>query len=130
VSSESKKVELVLTKVNQLCNLYRDEFGKLDRQGLHLESIQKNYYRPDDDQELKLLKMKNLNFMREKDRWKAYDRNGNPVTLPECKRKSYHNLTQSRIPTVKLKTPGKNMGKAGCQTSVTLKLLHFLYFSR
>ena len=97
MSSESKKVELVLTKVNQLRNLYRDEFGKLDRQGLHLESIQKNYYRPDDDQELKLLKMKNLNFMRGKHRW-------------------------YRIPTVKFKIPGKAFLKSESRTSVTFKL--------
>ena len=82
-----------MSQVNQICNLYRDEFGKLNRQGLRLESIQRNLYRPDADHELKIVKMKNLKFKRDKERWRAYDRNGRPVTLPECKRKSYHDLT-------------------------------------
>ena len=37
------------------------------------------------DDELKILKMKNLKFVREKQRWRAYDLEGRPVTLPECK---------------------------------------------
>ena len=87
----------MLSKINNLCDLYRDEFGRLDRQGLHAESLQSNLYRPNNDEKLKILKMKNLKFMREKERWRAYDRNGNPVTLPECKRKSFHDITEDEF---------------------------------
>ena len=80
-----------------MCNLYRDEFGGLNRQGRHVESLQRNLYRPDKDEKLKIQKMKDIKFMREKERWRAYDRNGVPVTLPECQKKSYHDLTKDEF---------------------------------
>ena len=87
----------MLSRVNKFCNLYRDEFGKLDSQGLHVQSLQRNLYRPDNDEKLEILKMKNLKLMREKERWRAYDQKGEPVTLPECQRKSYHDLTKDEF---------------------------------
>ena len=80
-----------------MCNLYRDEFGRLDRQGRHLESLQRNLYRPDKDEKHKIQKMKDIKFVREKERWRAYDRNGVPVNLPECQKKSYHDLTKDEF---------------------------------
>ena len=62
-----------------------------------MESLQRNLYRPVKDEKLKIQKMKDIKFMREKERWRAYDRNGVPVTLPECQKKSYHDLTNDEF---------------------------------
>ena len=62
-----------------------------------MQSLQRNLYRPDNDEKLETLKMENIKFMREKERWKAYDQKGEHVTLPECQRKSYHDLTKDEF---------------------------------
>ena len=55
----------------------------------------------------------------------ALDAPSQKLLLSHNAAKKGNTLVLSRIPTVKLKIPGKSMGKSECRTSVTFKLKFF-----